>query len=107
VKRWLPRNTRQLGRIKAKGPEEPSLDSDDAASELDDRCSFHLGEDVPNNAGDMKEARIEFLKGLCWEPAYHTMVNWLEANLVPSSLTLMAMAGANYQFQGHRGVHEQ
>jgi len=92
-----------IGKDKGKGPEEPSLDSDDAASEFDDRCSFHLGKDVPNNTGDTKVARIEFLKGLYWEPAYHTMVDWLEANLVPSSLTLMAMAGANYhQFRAQR-----
>jgi len=77
-----------IGKDKGKGPEEPSLDSDDAVSELDDRCSFHLGKDIPNNAGDTKEARIEFLKGLCWEPAYHTMVDWLKANLVAPLLSL-------------------
>ena len=53
--------------------------------------------DPPNSVAGTKEDRLQFLKGLCQEPAYKAMVQWLDANLVQSSLTLLAIATAHVE----------
>ena len=78
---------------------EPGLHPDEAPDGTDVGLQQLLVKDmdVPCSVADSKEGRLQFLKGLCQEPTYEGMVNWLDANLVPYSLTLTAIATADVE----------